>query len=449
MIGKAKRMVKYAESVEYGLYMANLTTRGTRQEVQRAGRNISPKLADYMAGTCILVTKRYGVDGIARWYPLAAMFPRSLRGDALRASFASVINVSGVEPSAQGELENGHIVFCRACGEVLRPSSAARHSHNRAGLRCADCGGALRGKIQRGARLCPSCKAKRNATLRGYHNSDEIREPTFTAPNRRGNDLHIGAEIEIDGVEGMRREDYCAEANKANRNAYAVKWVFETDGSIHNGVETISTPRTWRDWSNARGEIATIYAAAKNSGGAFNQFNGLHFHIDPVYFGTKASEAGVKIKYLVNKFYDVFMALSFRPKRDGGTGYGYTRRDSAANTLFGAVRCYTDHSSAFNVEASGNTFELRTFGGEVDTPARFNCALDIVFALAKWAKNTTFGATEKAAPRDIVKYLHNARNVAECVREWTTSAHAIEPPSPAQRAALADFISACEKRAGV
>lgn len=444
------RTVQYND-VEGGLYVCSFTSRTTAADVQRGGRNISDALATWLAGKYVLTQRVYEQDGTYRYRVYPPFLPARLRKDALRATIApNVFIFVGRNGNCRGyRNDEAFFAFCTRCGFIMHVSDVASHiaTHRHNATFCRDCGRVVRRRVERDACLCSSCRAKQNAVQHGYHDRPNKSAPIFSAPNNRATALHVGAEIEVDGSNGIDAERFCHEANaKANKEPFAPRWEFERDSSINGGVEVISAPKTWRDWVANRDEVEAIYTAARNYDGAFNDYNGLHFHFDRVFFGDRVRENGVKMKYYVNKFYNLFMFLSFRPF-DTRTNYSYAARDIDCCDLFKAVAHYPSHSSAFNNAAGDDTFELRTFGGKINTAARFYVALDIVYALAKWSKSTPFALTEKASEVTLVRYLHNPKAVAEELTAWKAdSASLYNHTNTDTKRQIDAFLTACAAR---
>jgi hypothetical protein len=150
-------------------------------------------------------------------------------------------------------------------------------------------------------------------------------------------------------------------------------------------------------------------------GGSFGSVNGMHFHIDRTFFGDEESraKAAVLIDYMIFKYYDFFAGISHR--KEGHFGYA-SKKEGVNGIMTAAARCaYTEHSYAVNGSNSA-TIEIRIFGGKINTGAKFLAVADIIQAVARWAKYTSFTAASRQTPTALIKYIKDPARVLDFVK---------------------------------
>lgn len=340
------------------------------------------------------------------------------------------------------------LYFCTSCGFVTSDKAAAEtHKCGRRGDRvCCACGGAIPLRARRaGATLCPRCAQTHAAALYSYHSRPHRSEPLFTAPDSRASRLHIGAEIETECKRSnSEREMAAAFSELLNKDPYRPRAAFESDGSLRSGgVEVITAPMTWSEWTALYDGIKGIYAVAARA--HTSEACGVHFHIDAAYFGEAAEAARVKLDFMFNAFFhDFWQPLS---GREEVSHYAAPKDfDGAKKSIIRATCCSLvgrcERYCAVNLTPA-KTVEIRFFGGGgIDGADAFYAALDLVQAAARWAKRVSEVAFVRATPRDIVPYIRDVRRV---LRYMSARAGAVGVD---ERADFDAFKASCERVAG-
>lgn len=129
--------------------------------------------------------------------------------------------------------------------------------------------------------VCPDCYDQINF-IHDYHDYPEDYVIDFTDKYLRDTKLHIGVELEIDG--GGETVNNAHEILDGVNKSYCYNFVAMHDGSLDNGFEIISQPRTLE--SHLDGDWTYICSQALDLG--YNSHDGgtcgLHFHLDRNYF---------------------------------------------------------------------------------------------------------------------------------------------------------------------
>lgn len=340
------------------------------------------------------------------------------------------------------------LYFCTSCGFITTDKAAAEaHRCVEPSRACCACGGAIPLRKRRaGAILCPRCARTQAAALYSYHSRPHRSEPLFTAPDARASRLHIGAEIETECKHGKsEREMAAAFSELLNKDPYRPRAAFESDGSLRNGgVEVITAPMTWSEWTALYDAIKGVYTYTARA--HTSEACGVHFHIDAAYFGDAAEAARVKLDFMFNAFFnDFWQPLS---GREGTSHYAIPKDfDGAKKSVIRATCCSLigrgERYCAVNLTGS-RTIEVRLFGGGgIDNVDAFFAALDLVQAVARWAKRVSEAAFVRATPRDIVPYLRDVRRV---MRYMAAREGAVGVDD--ERTDFDVFKAACEKITG-
>lgn len=392
-----------------GVYVVNLHGASV-DEVDAWSKGFSREaIAVLLEHPFILCGTRYADDGTVRAYPI--IVPSVY--DPAQATLLTGGTFNANSLSSRGRLTgwNAYLstegALCRDCGKHFR---AVPTRHTCGERLCADCGE----PIPHNRTYCERCQRARIERVCDYHGRQSKRANKFhfERPHLRAKYCHLGPEIEMDGDHSFHEEEAREFSAILNDDIYAPFMEFERDGSLDGGCECITAPTTLKGFNNKAEAIREFYRKAKELGGRFGDNNGLHFHIDRAFFGERDSEKGITaqlfIELLVYKYYDFFKAISRRRKNN----FGYACEKDGAKTLAHCVRNlnYQDHTFAVN-GSSDKTIELRFFGGKIDNGDDFLACADIVNAIARWAKATTWTGAEKCHPADIVRYINDAENV--------------------------------------
>lgn len=251
-------------------------------------------------------------------------------------------------------------------------------------------------------------------TLRQYH--DNGRHNVFkSCPYRMPNEkpyLYYGIEIEVSFDEDYLKVNYynddyyddneetsddCADMLKEFAKITQGLFIFERDGSLTNGVEFISRPLSYAQWTNPDtiDKIEKGMALLKQWGAFKDQpdTNGMHIHISRKFFDYGGGERAKKINGVDNMYKDMdWLFQYYQPELEKIGGREYTQfcaskmskikdryslgsqrnRDSLWNVELevkgkmkkgGRMAC-GDHYSA--VIESGNTIEARIFNSTLD-----------------------------------------------------------------------------------
>lgn len=435
-----ERRAYLRESVGFGVYVLDLR-QTTAEALARKSRGYSVEFLRKLCGRCVMFNGCY-VDGVGRFRPTAEQFAKNELDEVSMGSFNPVIL------RAYSILQNNGVLssdkyFCTKCGKKVDDISA----HDCAAIPCERCGGKV---DKKGARICFDCAKKAAFKIYGYHRRTNKNNPIFDRPEKRGKVLHIGAEIEIEGT-----RDFNIDASEEREriggalgaacidNVYSPLFEFETDASINYGVECISRPLTFDGWKKNADGVAALYKKAHELGGEFDIKNGLHFHVDRDFFYSESEEkrhgALVFMELLIYKYWDFFASISRRHANE----FYYARKKDGVEGVITATRRVRDTGHTYAINAEGEyTVEFRFFGGSISNEREFFAALDIVQAVARWAKNANVIQATKATPSDIVKYLKDCANV----REFVTNTRADGYDSETARKDRAEFIKALKKQ---
>lgn len=413
----------------------------TADRLDRLSLGFSRRALEAMAGHLVVMQSQ---RECGRLEPVVEQFPEDLRDDIAAGSFSR----QALRGYTNYVYDNGlffdfnAVALCLDCGKLFRVIPTA---HRCGEIECTDCGATITTDEERRAHKCKACAARSLGHIYSYHYRPNRGRPIFEKPDMRTDELHMGAEIEIDGCNrDAFNDDDAAEFSAIlnNKNPFKPFIEFEHDASLDGGIECITAPTTFGGLWKMRKDLDAFYKTANSLGGTFERRNGLHFHIDREFFGRDPEERGkasVLIDLMVYKFYDFFMAISRRER--GVTNYA--RKKDGVTGIYGAfsnVR-FQDHCYAVNGGGSA-TIELRFFGGHISTADDFLAAADIVQAIARWAKATSIAGATTCTPCDLVKYLRKPDNVLAFVE-------GVIPQRPTTREADAqinDFKTALNAR---
>lgn len=391
----------------HGSYTFNFT-RATADRLDQLSTGFPRAALEAMAGHFVVMESRgeYG-----RLNPVPEQFPEAIRPLLEGASFNKRALFDYIRPALDnGLFESTRVAICLDCGKTF---TAIPASHTCGAVECACCGRPITNELETRLNKCAHCIMIALGKIYDYHHRPLRLSPLFEKDEARGDDLHMGAEIEIDGCNrGDSFDDDDAQAFSAILNTGKRPFVeFEHDSSLDGGIECITQPTTFAGLWKMRDKLRAFYNKAYDLDGDFSRANGLHFHLDRAFFGRDAEEAGkacVLIDLMVYKFYDFFMAISRRER--GVTRYA--SKKEGVTGLYSAFKNvgWQEHFLAVNGSGS-NTIELRFFGGHIATGDDFLAAADIAQAIAVWAKKTTIAGAANCTPADLVKYLRKPENV--------------------------------------
>jgi hypothetical protein len=334
-----------------------------------------------------------------------AMFEAEGVGSFSYAAISRVYSLRGAN-----SLMSDYSAFCRDCGVQIRYADSI---HTCGAPRCS-CGADLVGAVELERGSCRRCLVARLWKVYGYHSRPNYRSPKFEHPEKRGGVCHLGAEIEIGGSSRFQiGESVTMPLSKTlndEKHPERVFVEFESDGSLDGGVECILAPTTFDGLNKRAAAFDAFYAKARELGGKFGDVNGMHFHVDRDFFGNEdeRAKAAILIDFMVFKYFDFFAAISRR--KAGNFGYAY-KKDGVNSLITAAAKhAHTEHSLAVNGSGK-NTVEIRIFGGKIETGADFLAVADIIQAIARWAKYTSFTTAANHTPEALTKYYKNAARV--------------------------------------
>lgn len=392
-----------------GSYVYDLR-RATADRLERLSTGFTRDALDILAGRFVMMESFFNDEGTIRFRPVAEQFTADERVALGDGSFA----FTAFRNAFYYEWDNDAFRFagmCTECGKVFYRIPA---SHTCGAISCNDCGTELHTDDEKRVHLCTSCLAERIARKHGYHGRFFRSTPVFEKPEARPTEFHFGGEIEVDGYgrgSSFGDEETGEFSRMMNSDPFAPFMEFEGDASLCGGVECITRPMTFSGFWKMRKKLNAFYDKAREFGGVFERANGLHFHIDRTAFGESVEERGkcaVLIEMMVYKYFDFFKLIS---RREAGC-FGYAKKKDGVDGLYSAFThaTYQEHTLAVNGSGT-NTIEIRFFGGHISTGDEFLACLDIVQALARWAKCATLGTAERATPCDLVKYIRKCDNV--------------------------------------
>lgn len=296
--------------------------------------------------------------------------------------------------------------MCTTCGK-----ETSDEDHNCDDVFCSKCGRKVRTAREKSARCCAECRRKIVDGFYSYHAHPLRNNLIFDREHLRDSYAHLGVELEIDAGDDWGGSEVKMLSEIINPNAWTPCARFERDSTV-GGCECILQPFTLKTLNNMRDRLGDLYNKARELGGRWGKCNGLHIHIDRAYFGEydKATEASAKLMILIYKYYDFWRAISHREK----DRFEWAQKKSGCESIVGAIlnTQYPEHRDAVNTSNS-NTIELRFFGGYIANASDLLAVADIVNALARWAKESSFGQVEKATPAHIVRYINNPARVLE------------------------------------
>lgn len=398
--------------------------------LNRASKGFTLRALEELSKRYIIFETR-AENGEARLYPIPEQFPPNF--PRIAGGSFNVTALRSITRVYENNCLFEYAAFCPYCGKKF---STIPTAHKCGEVACT-CGKPLKTTAERKAGRCTACATKQAAKLYSYHNRPNRATPLFEKPDSRNALLHIGAEIEIDGgSRGLYSEHAEAFSKILNPDPFKPFAEFERDGSLHDGIETITAPTTWAGFKAK--DLTSFYIYA-NAHGEFNSRNGLHFHFDRAYFKTSNPDnelkSAVLIDLMIYKYFDFFATICRRPR--GCFNYTY-KKDGVHNLLTASAKnSQRDHSMAVN-QSGSSTIELRIFGGYIKTAADFFAALDIAQALARWAKFAPLSTADRATPCALVKYIKDPANVLEFV----THPHANAPHTTNGDFLLNDFTKA-------
>ena len=424
-----------------GFYLLDFS-QATAQRLAQASKGFTAEALELLAGRKIVpVVKLYTQTAGARFYLWGKGFTAEERRILKGGSF-------GGSTSLPTRANNAALsyVWCTKCGRGFSSLDEYRaHRCHDDRPKCADCGAILKTPTEKRAGRCTACAKTKCATVYSYHGNPAHRSPRITNENRE-DFLTVGAEIEIGGGGEIYR---CSSvpflSETVNADPFRPMFHFETDGSIQNGVECISRPLSVREWKNARKKIKTFYSVAVYKGGKFATCNGLHFHLDRTFFN--GSDGIPLMEFFIYKHFPELLYLSGRAI--GGSDYA-TAKHSADTTLIKSILQYGRSTSRYHAVNTENlyTVELRFFGGHLDCAENFYGALELVNALAKWAKNATLIGASRATLSSIVPYINDAGAVLAHIENLEGKAYTKPELTSAERAELNAFIEALKTKKG-
>lgn len=397
-----------------GSYLVKLRT-ATIDGLNAKSKGFSGEQLSILAGRACVLFSSFYEEGSTRFRVIPEQFTnaneRAMFTDCEGSFNASALSRAYSCSGINDYLSRRWAGVCLDCGQMIQHE---RNTHDCGAMSCT-CGNALtEDDMARG--ICRDCYVKKLWKVYGYHHRPNHNNPIFEKPEKRATCLHLGVEIEIGGSSYFcyDNEDVIKPLSDALNDYNHPERAFiefETDGSINEGVECITAPTTFDGLNRKAKGFEQFYKSARDNGGEFGRVNGLHFHLDRKYFGDaeETAKAGILLEYFVCKYYDFFATISGR--KAGGFSYA-RKKERAGKGIFQTAVGFsnTAHSYAFNSEPA-NTYEIRIFGGKIDNEQKFLAVADIVQALGKWAKYTSFESAQKCTPSHIVKYIKNATRV--------------------------------------
>lgn len=423
-----KKMVKHTQTNSDNVYLVKLPS---GERAFRMSTGFTLEALDAIAGKWLAVKRYKNTSNEWRVSILSENF-KSGASDYAGGSFASSIFFDICE----SRYYSSTYYHCPDCGRQTNDTD-----HDCADRFCA-CGKKLKTADERAFGYCKECATRRASTWYSYHGRPARHDPNFERPHLRDSYAHLGVEWEIDSEDYFTDEDVKELSDVLNRDPFRPFFMFEHDSSI-DGCEAISAPTTLKGFNNAEKVLKEAFDTARARGGIWKKKNGLHVHIDRDYFGAPASEERAKgismLYYLINSHFDFFATISHRQS----DGFYYARKKEGIKGIITASEAmrHPDHFDAVNV---GNpaTIEVRLFGGYIDNEQKMLAVLDIVNALARWAKESSLAQCEKATPAQIVRYINNPARVLDFVNDRIPHAFT----SATANSEKTDFIKALQKR---
>jgi len=222
------------------------------------------------------------------------------------------------------------------------------------------------------------------SVIQGYHRGGmRITKIGNRKPNRHGNVIHMGVELEVDGFPTYEAKEKCAlEIFRLVNSPSKQVMKFENDASLSNGFEMITQPiiRRRHEKSVPWAEIMNI---VKRHGGRSHDGGccGLHVHVE-----KESEEFTRNLWLLVNNVYRLELK-------------GFSRRENFRYCEFDSDRDYnyrtTGHFCAFNTSPStGCTVEFRFIRGTLK-PETFYESLRLIEKLCWLAR----GEVPVSSPR--------------------------------------------------
>lgn len=226
---------------------------------------------------------------------------------------------------------------------------------------CYDCGDVFLNDqmtYEDGEYYCSDCRRER------VHSWDYRPEVVFERPYHRSDVLHVGIELEMELGEQCERE--VTQENTCGELIY-----YKHDGSLDDGVEMVSQPRTVEWYGNDK--LRSMLNQYRQMGLKSHDTNtcGLHVHIDRRYYGnTEIEEAKLLIVFC--KYWQKIVRFSRRrdesieqwTKRPPVSLYENDDDDIMRNKTQTAKNCGRYH--AVNL-TNRNTIEIRIFRGTLRT----------------------------------------------------------------------------------
>ena len=275
----------------------------------------------------------------------------------------------------ENAIESGDYSCCDGCGEY---STSVQYYSEVGECYCDDC-------------------YRKNMYIFPYHQYPSDYTVRFSEPAKRETLLHIGVELEIDGggLDHDNARDILEDANAV----YRYNYVAMMDGSLDDGFEIISQPKTlerhkqglWEDIM----EKATDYGYESHNPGTC----GLHFHLDRRYF-RDVKKYEEKLALLTIELEDFLKVFS---RRKDFYYCRFLEFDKSKKKSLQALENYTTdntrHTTALNF-LGRDTVEMRFCRGTLKYNT-FVASLELMQILADIAKFCTLDDISCLTPNAI------------------------------------------------
>lgn len=179
------------------------------------------------------------------------------------------------------------------------------------------------------------------------------------------------------------------------------------DGSIGNGIELVSHPRTLNWCMKHKKDFAALFEALKTDfvsekGGKC----GYHIHCDRAFMGN-SDLVGAKMALLVSRFWDIMLPLSRRTK--GGLRW-CSDIDFDDKTEEGLITKHKRSSRYVAVNAiPRDTVELRLWRGTLDVDL-FLATMDLTEAIVRTAKKYSINTIQRMPFSKVIEEMRYAEN---------------------------------------
>lgn len=232
--------------------------------------------------------------------------------------------------------------------------------------------------------------------------------PVFEGEDRAKN-LHMGFELEITSKQGHNlygrgldeTADMIGDWEGLQRLIYC-----KHDGSIGNGIELVSHPRTLK-WIMAHKEnFVSLFEKLKED--FMNESNrcGLHIHCDRAFM-NEPPYVGAKMALLVSRFWNIFKPIS---RRKGNSLRWCSKVNFYDTTKNGVIKKAHEGSRYVAVNTRpAETVEIRLWKSTLDVNM-FLATLDLTQAIVKVAKRYSVNTIQRMSFSRILDEISYKEN---------------------------------------